>query len=282
MSFFFIYLLKAALGISLIYALYRIFLKKHTKFQANRIFLLTFLCLALLYPFLNFNLNLQPGTSLADGYSFVESLEDEWMVWQDEREISLIANTANESSSLTPASVFWLIYALGLGVIAIPILTSWAKLFQLIKRSSVSHQSGIRWVKSSESQSFSAFNYIFIGKELQDLSQEDQRRVIKHEEVHALYLDSKNHILKEEKLFTGTVNTSAVYPREVIKKALDAGATSLVLVHNHPSGDPSPSVDDIKLTANIAAAAKQLDIDLYDHIIIGNGLHYSFKDHNQL
>jgi len=105
---------------------------------------------------------------------------------------------------------------------------------------------------------------------------------LKHEEFHALYLDSKNNILGEDHLFSGTVNTSAVYPREVVKKALENGALSIVVVHNHPSGDPSPSTDDIKLTAELTAAAAQLDITLYDHIIIGDNAHYSFRDHGQL
>lgn len=185
MSYFFIYLLKASLGISLVYILYRFFLKQHTKFQANRIFLLTFLCLALIYPLLNFSLNLQPGTSLAEGYSFVESLEDEWMVWKDEGEKTIISSEATQVSLWNLGQLVKFIYALGLGIIAVPILTSWKKLFQLINRSKVSYQSGLFWVNSSETQSFSAFNYIFIGQELQELNQEDQERIIKHEEVHA-------------------------------------------------------------------------------------------------
>lgn len=101
---------------------------------------------------------------------------------------------------------------------------------------------------------------------------------LKHEEFHVVYLDSKNNILADEMLFKGTVNTSAVYPREVTKAALKHGATSLVLVHNHPSGDPSPSMEDETLTADIMRAVAPLEMEVYDHIIIGKDTHYSFRD----
>lgn len=103
-----------------------------------------------------------------------------------------------------------------------------------------------------------------------------------HEEFHVVYLDSKNHIVGDDCLFKGTLNSSAVYPREVVKAALATGAASIVLVHNHPSGDPSPSPDDLALTADICGAAEPLDIQVYDHIIVGDGAHYSFRDHNQI
>lgn len=105
---------------------------------------------------------------------------------------------------------------------------------------------------------------------------------LKHEEFHVIYLDSKNHILGDECLFKGTVNVSTVYPREVVKAALEKGATTLVLVHNHPSGDPTPSQDDFKMTVELTHIAKPLGIAIYDHIIIGNNAHYSFKDHGEI
>ena len=101
---------------------------------------------------------------------------------------------------------------------------------------------------------------------------------LKHEEFHVIYLDSKNNILADEMLFKGTVNCSAVYPREVTKSALKHGALSIVLVHNHPSGDPSPSIEDENLTADIMRAVSAVEIEVYDHIIIGNNSHYSFRD----
>ncbi|MEL6254951.1 MAG: peptidoglycan DD-metalloendopeptidase family protein [Bacteroidota bacterium] len=185
MSFFFIYLLKASFGISLVCLLYRFFLKKHTKFQANRIFLLTFLGLALIYPFLSINLNLQAGTTLAEGYSYVESWEDEWMLWSEEEGARTALHHTASNSVWNFGLILKLVYGLGLGIIAIPILTSWTKLIQLIRRSKFSYQAGLFWIQSNENKSFTAFNYIFIGKELRELSEEDKRRVIKHEEVHA-------------------------------------------------------------------------------------------------
>ncbi len=102
------------------------------------------------------------------------------------------------------------------------------------------------------------------------------------EEFHVVYLDSKNQILADELLFTGTLNASAVYPREVIKIALEKGAASMVLAHNHPSGNPKPSDDDDLLTMELAAISAPLGITLHDHIIIGDNTHYSFKDSGKL
>lgn len=105
---------------------------------------------------------------------------------------------------------------------------------------------------------------------------------LQHEEFHVLYLDNKNRLMGEDLLFRGTLNAAAVYPREIIKAALAKGAAGLVLLHNHPSGDPSPSADDDKLTAEIASLASGLQIDVVDHLIIGDGLHFSYKDHGKI
>jgi DNA repair protein RadC len=102
------------------------------------------------------------------------------------------------------------------------------------------------------------------------------------EEFHILFLDSKNQLIADECMFTGTLNSSAVYPREIMKRALDKGAASLVLIHNHPSGDPTPSTSDEYLTRDIAAVAAGLAIDVYDHLIIGDNCHYSFRDSGKL
>ncbi len=80
----------------------------------------------------------------------------------------------------------------------------------------------------------------------------------------------------------GTVDHTPVYPREVVKRALELGASALILVHNHPSGDPTPSKADIAMTREIAAAAKALKIELHDHLVIGNGAHVSFKSEGLL
>lgn len=110
----------------------------------------------------------------------------------------------------------------------------------------------------------------------------DKMTPLQHEEFHVVYLNSKNHILAEEMMFRGTIDTSVVYPREVIKNALEKGARSLVLVHNHPSGDPTPSQNDFHLTAEIQKLAVPMGIHIEDHIIIGDGIHYSFSDQGKL
>lgn len=110
----------------------------------------------------------------------------------------------------------------------------------------------------------------------------DKLTPLKHEEFHVLYFDSKRRLVAEEDLFKGTIDASAVYPREIIRYALDYGASSVILVHNHPSGDPSPSRDDNHLTEQIRLVAAPLNVNVEDHIIIGDGLHYSYKDQGKL
>lgn len=110
----------------------------------------------------------------------------------------------------------------------------------------------------------------------------DKMTPLSHEEFHVIYLDSKNRVLAEKMLFRGTIDTSVVYPREVMKTALEKGARSLVLVHNHPSGDPTPSQDDFYLTAEIQKIAAPMGVHVEDHIVIGDGMHYSFKDQGKL
>jgi DNA repair protein RadC len=97
------------------------------------------------------------------------------------------------------------------------------------------------------------------------------------EEFHVLFLDRKNVLIKDEAQSKGTVDHTPVYPREVLKRALELGASALILVHNHPSGDPTPSRGDILMTREIVAAAKALKIEVHDHLVIGRGKHASFK-----
>lgn len=103
-----------------------------------------------------------------------------------------------------------------------------------------------------------------------------------HEEFHAIYLDSKKNLIKDECVFRGSVNSSAVYPREILKQAIKYGAQSIVVSHNHPSGDPTPSIDDDILTTELNAAARMLHIKLIDHVIIGKGEHYSYAESGKL
>jgi DNA repair protein RadC len=97
------------------------------------------------------------------------------------------------------------------------------------------------------------------------------------EQFRVLFLDKKNRLIADEVQQKGTVDHTPVYPREVIKRTLELGATALILVHNHPSGDPSPSTADVQMTRQIADIAKPLGIALHDHIIIGRSGHASMK-----
>ena len=98
-----------------------------------------------------------------------------------------------------------------------------------------------------------------------------------NEEFHVLFLNNHLELMLDECLQKGTVNHTPVYPREVVKRALEIGASSLILVHNHPSGDVSPSRADIDVTKQIVDAARPLGIAVQDHIIIGAKKHFSFK-----
>ena len=98
------------------------------------------------------------------------------------------------------------------------------------------------------------------------------------EEFHILFLDRKNALIKHERQQRGTVDHTPVYPREVVKRALDLGASALILVHNHPSGDPTPSRADITVTRDIKKAAAPLGVILHDHVIIGRDGHVSLRD----
>jgi DNA repair protein RadC len=99
----------------------------------------------------------------------------------------------------------------------------------------------------------------------------------KIEQFRVLFLDNRNRLLADEPQARGTVNHTPVYPREVVKRALELHATAMILVHNHPSGDPSPSRDDIEMTQEIKRAATTLAIVLHDHIVVGNGQWLSFR-----
>ncbi len=97
------------------------------------------------------------------------------------------------------------------------------------------------------------------------------------EQFRILFLDKKNRLIADEVQQTGTVDHTPVYPREVIKRSLELSATALILVHNHPSGDPAPSSADIRMTREIGDIAKPLGIVLHDHIIIGKSGHASLR-----
>lgn len=103
------------------------------------------------------------------------------------------------------------------------------------------------------------------------------------EQLRLLFLDRKNALIADEVQQRGTVDHTPLYPREVVKRALELGASALILVHNHPSGDPKPSRDDIAMTREVRDAAGRLGITLHDHVIIGRGGSYtSFRSEGLL
>lgn len=97
------------------------------------------------------------------------------------------------------------------------------------------------------------------------------------ERFHVLYLDRKNRLISDERMGVGTVDHVPVYPREVIKRALILGASALILVHNHPSGDPTTSEADLAMTKEVQKGCRFLGLTLHDHIIVGAGHEVSLR-----
>ena len=97
------------------------------------------------------------------------------------------------------------------------------------------------------------------------------------ERVRVLYLDSRNRLVRDHVAGEGTIDEAAIHPREVIRRGLDLGASALILVHNHPSGNPEPSRADIQITQRIAEAGRLLGIVVHDHVIVGREGHVSLK-----
>ena len=97
------------------------------------------------------------------------------------------------------------------------------------------------------------------------------------EEFRALYLDIKNRLIRDELLQTGTVNHTVVYPRQLCVRALEVSASAMIIVHSHPSQDPTPSSADFELTARLRDSLKTIDVELHDHIVITAGDAFSFQ-----
>ncbi len=111
------------------------------------------------------------------------------------------------------------------------------------------------------------FNYLY------QAMRKDKREVFK-----VLFLDSKNRLIDAKNLFVGSLTSSAVYPREIMKKAIRYDAAALIFAHNHPSGDPGPSQSDREITQELVSAGKIMQIKVLDHIIIGDNRYFSFAD----
>ena len=104
----------------------------------------------------------------------------------------------------------------------------------------------------------------------------------KREQFVVCFLNGQNRILSTETMFIGSLTTSAVYPREVLQRVLDLGAAAVVLSHNHPSGEVTPSSSDRAVTKKLQTALSAIDVDVLDHIIIGGLEFFSFADHHLL
>jgi len=115
------------------------------------------------------------------------------------------------------------------------------------------------------------FNYLYVSM-----------RGLKKEVFKTLFLDVKNRLIATEKMFKGTVSSSVVYPREIVKRAIKKDASSVILVHNHPSGDPAPSPEDKRITRDVVDALEAVDIKVLDHIIIGDNRYFSFASEKLL
>jgi DNA repair protein RadC len=102
------------------------------------------------------------------------------------------------------------------------------------------------------------------------------------EQFRVLFLNSKNALITDEVMQIGTIDQTAIYPREILKRALELSSSSLILMHNHPSGDPTPSKADIDITKQLVEAAGALHIRIHDHLIIAKNKHFSFKGNGLL
>ena len=103
-------------------------------------------------------------------------------------------------------------------------------------------------------------------------------RDLQKEELHVFCLDTKNNVTKQHRIFEGSLNASIIHSREVFRFAIEQAAASIILVHNHPSGDPAPSPEDIHATKQLVEAGKLLDIPVTDHVIIGDGCYISMRE----
>lgn len=110
----------------------------------------------------------------------------------------------------------------------------------------------------------------------------EELRYLKKEHFVCLFLNTKNHIIARETLSVGTLNASLVHPREVFRAAVKAGSASIICVHNHPSGDPMPSPEDITLTKRLVEAGELMGIEVLDHLVIGDGRFISLKEHGYM
>lgn len=106
----------------------------------------------------------------------------------------------------------------------------------------------------------------------------EEMKLLKQEQLKVIMLNTKNVVINVKKVFVGSLNSSIVHPREVFNDAIKKSSASIIICHNHPSGDPTPSDEDIKVTIRIKKCGEILGIQLIDHLIIGNGIYISLKE----
>lgn len=123
--------------------------------------------------------------------------------------------------------------------------------------------------------------YIRSPKDVTDILME-KVRYYNQEHFIVLYLTTKNMVIEEKTLFIGSLNTSIVHPREIFREAVKRSAAAFVCVHNHPSGDPTPSQEDVEVTKRLRECGELIGVDFLDHIIIGDGKYVSLKEMNYI
>jgi DNA repair protein RadC len=134
-----------------------------------------------------------------------------------------------------------------------------------------------RWLEEKVQQR----SLVECSKDVHDLLAQSFRD-LKQEVFSIVFLDTKHRVLKTEEMFRGTINTASVFPREVVKRALDLGAAAIIAVHNHPSGNPEPSADDRRVTEDLKKACQFMEISLLDHIVVGSNGYFSFADRRMM
>jgi DNA repair protein RadC len=161
-----------------------------------------------------------------------------------------------------------------------------------LSQTNISRLTEIHGIKESKAAQIAAC--FEIARRLETFSEESKQKINSPEDVYRLIyprmreqkkemfielcLDTKNQIIKEETISIGSLNANVVHPREVFKMALAESAAHIIVVHNHPSGDPTPSREDIEISKKLAETGKIMGIDVLDHIIIGDGRHFSMKE----
>lgn len=111
---------------------------------------------------------------------------------------------------------------------------------------------------------------------------EPELRFKKQEHFVVILLDAKNQVIFKKTVFIGSLNACLVHPREIFRLALLKSAAAIIVAHNHPSGDPTPSGEDVRVTDRLTEVGKQIGIDVLDHLIIGDGRYYSFKEQGRI